>query len=108
MSFLETLITVGLVFLGTILTRFLSFVLFPSGKPTPPVVQYLGNALPAAVLGMLVVYCYKDISLTTGNHGLPELVSGLVVVVLQAWRKNLALSLLGGTGLYMLLLHIWG
>lgn len=106
MSFSQTLLTIGLVMLGTLITRYLAFLLFPAGRSTPPYVQYLGKVLPAAVLGMLVIYCYKGVSLGGPLHGLPEFLAGAVVVLLQFWKKNLFLSLLAGTGLYMLLLAL--
>lgn len=106
MSVSQTLITIGLVMLGTLVTRYLAFLLFPAGRRTPPYVQYLGKVLPAAVLGMLVVYCYKDVDLAGSLHGFPEFLAGAVVVLLQCWKKNIFLSLLVGTGLYMLLLTV--
>lgn len=106
MNVSQTLITIGLVMLGTLITRFLSFLLFPAGRSTPPYVQYLGKVLPAAVLGMLVVYCYKDVDVGGVLHGFPAFLSGAVVVLLQRWKKNIFLSLLAGTSLYMLLLAI--
>lgn len=106
MSVSQTLITIGLVMLGTMMTRFLAFLLFPAGRSTPPYVQYLGKVLPAAVLGMLVVYCYKDVDIGGSLHGLPEFLAGAVVVLLQRWKKNIFLSLLAGTALYMLLLAV--
>lgn len=102
----QQLITVAAVVLGTLITRFLPFLLFPAGRETPPYVQYLGKALPPAVLGMLVIYCYKGVNFMAGNRGLPELLAGAGVVALQLWFKNLFLSLLAGTALYMLLIRL--
>ena len=42
--------TVAAVVLGTLVTRFLPFLLFPAGKPTPKFIQYLGRVLPFAVI----------------------------------------------------------
>ena len=72
MTFTEQMITIGMVVLGTVLTRFLPFLIFPAGKPTPRYVRYLGKVLPPAVFGLLVVYCLKNVSLFTGSHGVPE------------------------------------
>lgn len=107
MTLTQTLLTILLLMLGTMLTRFLPFLLFPPGRETPHFVRYLGRVLPSAVLGMLLVYCYKDISLTQGNHGLPELLAGAIVLGIHLWRKNMFLSLAAGTGGYMLLLHFF-
>lgn len=104
MSLGQTLITIALIMLGTLLTRFLPFFLFPPERKTPAFVQYLGKVLPAAVLGMLVVYCYKDAPMQSSAQLVPALLAGGLVVLLQFWQKNLFLSLLAGTGLYMILL----
>ena len=66
------------------LTRFLPFLLFPAGKPTPKYIQYLGRVLPAAVFGMLVVYCLKNVQILSGSHGLPEAIAIAVVAVAVA------------------------
>ncbi|MCM1125374.1 MAG: branched-chain amino acid transporter permease [Lachnospiraceae bacterium] len=105
MTFSQQLITIGMVILGTMLTRFLPFLLFPSGKPTPKYIQYLGKALPSAVFGLLVVYCLKNVSLFTGSHGIPEAVSIAVVIALHLWKRQMLLSIAGGTVCYMLLVQ---
>lgn len=87
------------------LTRFLPFLVFSSKKPTPKYVQYLGKALPAAVFGMLVVYCLKNVNVLAGSHGLPELISIAVVVALHLWKRQMLLSVAGGTVCYMLLVQ---
>ena len=55
MSVTQQIITIAMVVLATMLTRFLPFIVFPSGKPTPKYIQYLGKVLPAAVFGLLVI-----------------------------------------------------
>ena len=106
MTFTQQLITIGVVVLGTMTTRFLPFLLFPAGKPTPKYIQYLGSVLPAAVFGLLIVYCLKNVSLLTGSHGLPELISIAVVVALHLWKRQMLLSIAGGTVCYMLLVQL--
>lgn len=106
MSVTEQIITIAVVALGTMLTRFLPFLLFPAGKPTPRYVQYLGKALPGAVFGLLVVYCLKNVSLLLGSHGLPELIAILVVAGLHLWKRQMLLSIAGGTICYMLLVQL--
>lgn len=88
------------------MTRFLPFLLFPADKPTPKYVQYLGKVLPAAVFGLLVIYCLKDVSFFTGSHGIPELIAIGVVVLLHIWKKQMLLSIAGGTICYMLLVQL--
>ena len=102
----QQLITIGMVVLGTMLTRFVPFIVFPAGKPTPKYITYLGRVLPAAVFGLLVVYCFKDVSFLTGWHGLPELISIAVVVGLHLWKRQMLLSIAGGTVCYMLLVQL--
>lgn len=106
MSVFEQLIIIGMVILGTVLTRFLPFLLFPAGKPTPKYIQYLGKVLPAAVFGMLVVYCLRNVSIFSGSHGLPELLFIIVVVLLHLWKRQMLLSIAGGTVCYMLLVQM--
>lgn len=88
------------------MTRFLPFLLFPADKPTPKYVQYLGKVLPAAVFGLLVIYCLKDVNIFTGSHGIPELIAIGVVVLLHLWKKQMLLFIAGGTICYMLLVQL--
>ena len=97
----QQIITIAVVVLGTVLTRFLPFLLFPPSKPTPKFIQYLGKVLPSAVLGMLVIYCLKDVSVFTGSHGIPELLAIGVVVGLHVWKRQMLISIAGGTDDYM-------
>ncbi|MDD6234311.1 MAG: branched-chain amino acid transporter permease [Lachnospiraceae bacterium] len=105
MSVTQQIITIAMVVLATMLTRFLPFIVFPSGKPTPKYIQYLGKVLPAAVFGLLVVYCLKNVDVMTGSHGLPELISIAVVTGLHLWKRNMLISIAGGTVCYMLLVQ---
>lgn len=95
-----------MVVIGTTLTRFLPFLLFPSGKPTPKYIRYLGTVLPAAVFGMLVVYCLKNVNVFAGSHGIPELLAIVLVIVLHLWKRQMLLSIAGGTIYYMLLVQL--
>ena len=104
MTLLERIITILVIVLGTMLTRFLPFLLFPVGKPTPKAIQYLGNVLPGAVFGLLVVYCLKD-AVFTSWHALPELIAIACIVLLHRWRKNMFLSMAAGTAVYMALVQ---
>ena len=106
MSIGQQLITIAMVVLGTMATRFLPFILFPADKPTPRYVQYLGKVLPSAVLGMLVIYCLKDTSFLGGNRGIPELVSIAAVVLVHFWKRQMLFSIAAGTILYMLLVQL--
>lgn len=105
MTLTQRIITVAVIVLATMLTRFLPFLLFPAGRPTPKYLQYLGKVLPAAVFGMLVVYCLKNVDILSGSHGLPEAIAIAAVVGLHLWKKQMLLSIAGGTILYMLLVQ---
>ncbi len=105
MTLPQQLVTILMVVLGTMLTRFLPFLLFPAGKPTPKYLQYLGKVLPAAVFGLLVVYCLRNVSIVSGSHGIPELIAIVVVIGLHLWKKQMLLSIAGGTVCYMLLVQ---
>lgn len=106
MTLIQQIITILMVVIGTIMPRFLSFLLFPAGKPTPKYIQYLGRVLPAAVFGLLVIYCLKDVSIFSGSHGLPELAAIVLVIVLYYWKRQMLLSIAGGTVCYMLLVQL--
>lgn len=102
----KALILVAVIAVVTFLTRVLPFLIFPGNKKTPAFVTYLGNVLPFSVMGMLVVYCLKSIDLLTAPHGLPELLSVVLVVIVHKWKHNLLLSIAGGTVLYMFLVQV--
>lgn len=101
----QIVLTVLLAVAGVALTRFLPFLVFRPGRPTPPFVAYLGKWLGPAVFGLLVVYCLRE-PLTTGARLVPALVCTAVTVALQLWKRQMMLSMAVGTGLYMLLLRL--
>jgi branched-subunit amino acid transport protein AzlD len=105
MSIGQQVVMIATVIIATMATRFLPFILFPANKPAPEYVQYLGKVLPSAVLGMLAIYCLRDINVFTGSHGIPELIAIAVVVLLHFWKKQMLLSIAGGTVVYMLLVQ---
>lgn len=105
MTITQSILTIAAVVLGTMLTRFLPFFLFPDSKTPPPFVRYLGTVLPYAVIGLLVVYSLKDVSFLSGSHGIPELAAIVCIVLLHLWRRNMFLSIAAGTVVYMLLVQ---
>lgn len=90
--------------LGTMMTRFLPFLIFPEGKEPPEFIQYLGKVLPYAVIGLLVIYCLKDVP-GSGTYGIPEFLAVAFIVLLHRWKKSILLSIGGGTVFYMLLVQ---
>lgn len=106
MTLEQQIITIAVVVLGTMVTRFLPFLIFPAGKETPPYIQYLGNVLPAAVFGMLVIYCLKGVDFLGGNHGIPEILAIALVIALHVWKRQMLLSIAAGTVFYMVLVQM--
>ena len=101
----ETFLIILAITVGTMLTRFLPFLLFPDSKAHPPFIDYLSKVRPPAMMGLLVVYCLKGVSFLTSPHGLPELLAIGTVVLLHLWRRNMLLSIALGTVVYMLLVQ---
>ena len=106
MSTNEKIITIVIIFLATIIMRFLPFVAFPENKPTPRFIQYLGKYLPGAVFGLLIVFALKDVTILEGSHGLTELIAIAVTALLHLWKKQMIISISGGTICYMLLVQL--
>lgn len=92
--------------LVTAATRFLPFLLFGGKRKTPAVITRLGQLLPCAIMGMLVVYCMKDVSFLSPPYGVPELIGCAVVAALHIWKRNSLLSIGVGTVCYMLLVQL--
>ena len=102
----QEIITVAMIVLATMLTRFLPFLVFPEGKPTPKYIRYLGKVLPSAVFGLLIIYSLRNVSVFSGSHGIPELISIALVVALHLWKRQMLLSIAGGTLCYMILVKM--
>ena len=102
---IHALLLVAVVALVTILLRFLPFWVFGEKRATPPLITHLGRVLPYAVMGMLVVYCLKDVTLTSSPFGIPEAIGCTVVAILHLWKRNTLLSIGAGTLCYMLLVQ---
>ena len=106
MSLSEEIITISMCVIATLITRFLPFVLFSEKNEPPKFIQYLGKALPAAIFALLVVYCLKNVDITSGSYGIPEAAAVFVVTVLHLWKRKILLSMAGGTFCYMLLVQL--
>ena len=106
MNKLHSVLIITVVALVTAALRFLPFLIFGEGKSTPPLVSYLGQVLPYAIMGMLVVYCLKDVQLLSGSFGIPEILGCAVVTVLHIRKRNTLLSIGVGTVFYMLLVQL--
>ena len=91
---------------GTMATRFLPFLLLGGKRQTPPFIAYLGKVLPYAIMGMLVVYCLKGVSLTEISSVLPAVLGVGITAGLHLWKRNTLISIIGGTVAYMLLVQM--
>ena len=105
MTFTEQIITIAIVVLGTMATRFLPFVIFNSKTKTPAYVQYLGKVLPSATMSLLVVFSLRHVDLSGVYHGMPDIIAVAVTVLLHLWKGNMFLSIGCGTILYMVLIQ---
>ena len=87
MTTTQAIITIAAVVLGTMATRFIPFIIFPEGKNPPEFVKYLGTVLPYAAIGLLVIYCLKDVP-ASSTHGLPEAIAILFIVWIHKWKRT--------------------
>ena len=106
MNKLHSILTIAVVALVTAATRFLPFLIFGENRKIPPIIEYLGKVLPYAIMGMLVVYCMKDVSFLSAPFGIPELLGCGAVALLHLWKRNSLLSIGAGTVFYMVLVQL--
>ena len=106
MTIWQGILTVAAVAAGTMLTRFLPFIIFPESKQPPRPIEYLGSVLPYAMTGLLVVYALRNTPILTGSHGIPELAACVIIVVLHCWKRNMMLSIAAGTLAYMIMVQL--
>lgn len=105
MDKLHSVMLIAVVAAVTIGLRFLPFLIFGENRKTPAIIAYLGQVLPYAIMGMLVIYCLKDVSLISAPFGIPEAIGCTVVALLHIWKRNTLLSIGAGTVCYMLLVQ---
>ena len=105
MTFTEKIITITIVVIGTIATRFLPFVIFNSKTKTPAYVQYLGKVLPSATMSLLVIFSLRHVDISGVYYGIPDIIAVVVTILLHLWKGNMFLSIGGGTILYMVLVQ---
>ena len=103
---LHSVLIVAVAAVVTIALRFLPFLIFGGNKQTPPFVAYLGRVLPYAIMGMLVVYCLRNVQLSSAPHGAPEFIACLIVAGLHLWKRSTLISIIGGTASYMLMVQL--
>ena len=108
MNDLQTLVIILVIAAITFLTRVLPFLIFTGAKSRPPYIAFLGRYLPMAIIGMLVVYCFKDAEPLQAPYALAEVLATLTLLSLHLYKRNLLLSIIGGTGVYMFLVQQMG
>lgn len=101
----ETLIIVAVTALATMITRFLPFIIFRGNGKTNSYINYLGQVLPYAAIGLLVVYVFRHVNFTIYPYGIPEGIALLTMIILHYWKENTLLSIGAGTIIYMLLVQ---
>ncbi len=106
MTTTQAIVTIAMCVLGTVIPRFTPFLIWNGKRTAPPYIHYLGKALPAAIFGMLVVYCLRSTPILAAPHGIPEFLAILFIVVLHLWKENMFVSMVGGTALYMILVQM--
>lgn len=102
---LHAILTIAVSAAVTVALRFLPFLIFGSGKKMPAIIVQLGKVLPFAIIGMLVVYCLKDVQPLVYPYGIPELLGCAIVAALHVWKRNTLLSIGGGSLCYMLMIQ---
>ena len=106
MTLTQQILTIGLCSVATMLTRFLPFLVFSGKRELPAFIKYIGKVLPAAIFGMLIVYCLKGVSVLEFSHGIPELIAIAAVIGIHLWKRQMLLSISTGTVVYMLLVQM--
>jgi len=101
----RSVVMVAIIACVTMFLRIIPFMVFGKNE-TPKYISYLGNVLPYAIMGMLVVYCLKNVSPLVFPYGIPELAACAIVVLMHIWRRNTLLSILSGTVVYMFLIQV--
>ena len=107
MSNMQIIWTVIIMALAVQFTRWMPFLFFGDSDKLPPVISYLGKVIPAAMMGMLVIYCYKDYDFASVSSALPALLAGFACAGLHLWKRNTIFSIAAGTAIYMILIRLF-
>ena len=91
---------------ATFATRIIPVLIFGRSEKVPDFVLYLGKVIPYTAMGLLIVYCLRDVSILGGSHGIPELIAMAVVVASYLWKRYTIVSVVLGTAVYMMLLQM--
>lgn len=99
MTITEMTLTILIVMIGTMFTRCISFVIFPSNKEPPEYIKYLGEVLPPAIMGLLIIYCMRNV-LYEEFSVISEVIAIIFIIIIHNWKRNVFFSITTGTGLY--------
>lgn len=102
----HALLVILVMGLATLATRLLPVLIFGRGEKVPDYLMYLGKVVPYTAMGLLIVYCLKDVPVWEAPHALPELIALGVVSASYLWKRNTILSVVLGTAVYMLLVQV--
>ena len=91
--------------LAVLATRIVPVLIFGRGEKVPEFILYLGRVVPYTAMGLLIVYCLRDVPVLEAPHGLPELIALAAVTASYLWKRNTILSVVIGTALYMFLVQ---
>lgn len=104
----HAMIIILIMGLATFATRIVPVLIFGRGEKVPDYIMYLGRTVPYTAMGLLIVYCLKDISFTASTHAIPEIIALALVIATYLWKRNTIASVVIGTILYMILVQSWG
>lgn len=107
MNFEQKVLTIVIVVIGTMLTRFFPFIIFRNSRTTPKYIRYLGKVLPPAILGFLLVYCLRDVPFISDSYGIPELLSIVLIIIVHYWKKSMLLSISIGTVFFLIIKNLY-
>lgn len=102
----NTILLIVVAALVTFCLRGMPFVVFSGKREMPPFVKNVADLMPAAIMAVLVIYCIKGDIVTLSMGSVATAVSALAVILLHLWKRNILISIFGGTAVYMALLHL--
>ena len=104
-DFRHAMIVIIVMGIATLATRIMPAIIFGRGEKVPEFILYLGHVVPYTAMGLLIVYCLKDVSVLDAPHGLPEIIALAAVTLTYLWKRNSIFSVVIGTALYMFLVQ---
>lgn len=106
MNELHSVVLITVIAAVTMALRFLPFLVFNGKREVPEYIMFLGDKLPYAIIGMLIIYCMREVGFGVVSDWLPSFLSIFIVVILHIWKRNTLLSIIGGTFVYMFFVQI--